>query len=218
MTPAGLQRIFDDFSQAENDTVSKFGGTGLGLALTKRFCLDDGRDDRRPLRTWRGIELHDRDPDSTRKEARRWRWLRRGEDGISQRAAGGVRPDAIMQHAPIDAAMAHPALVRTAQRSILVPLVGAILGVLIVAVSRGIAGSVPHHGERAGVAGAWHQRCACLRRLGRRRCRPHVVAGHRENRRRACRIAPRPTRSRGQRPLQLARAAARSTLPKYPPT
>ncbi len=39
MTPAGLQRIFDDFSQAENDTVSQFGGTGLGLALTKRFCL-----------------------------------------------------------------------------------------------------------------------------------------------------------------------------------
>lgn len=33
-----LRRIFEDFSQAENDTVSKFGGTGLGLALTKRFC------------------------------------------------------------------------------------------------------------------------------------------------------------------------------------
>ncbi len=36
--PEGLRRIFQDFSQAENDTVSKFGGTGLGLALTKRFC------------------------------------------------------------------------------------------------------------------------------------------------------------------------------------
>jgi signal transduction histidine kinase len=38
MTPDGLRRIFQDFGQAENDTVSQFGGTGLGLALTKRFC------------------------------------------------------------------------------------------------------------------------------------------------------------------------------------
>jgi signal transduction histidine kinase len=34
----GLARLFQDFSQAETDTSSKFGGTGLGLALTKRFC------------------------------------------------------------------------------------------------------------------------------------------------------------------------------------
>ena len=38
MSAEGLKRIFEDFSQAENDTVNKFGGTGLGLALTKRFC------------------------------------------------------------------------------------------------------------------------------------------------------------------------------------
>jgi signal transduction histidine kinase len=38
MTPEGLQRIFKDFGQAENDTASQFGGTGLGLALTRRFC------------------------------------------------------------------------------------------------------------------------------------------------------------------------------------
>jgi signal transduction histidine kinase len=34
----GLARLFQDFSQAETDTSSKFGGTGLGLALTRRFC------------------------------------------------------------------------------------------------------------------------------------------------------------------------------------
>jgi signal transduction histidine kinase len=33
-----LHRIFEDFGQAENDTANKFGGAGLGLALTKRFC------------------------------------------------------------------------------------------------------------------------------------------------------------------------------------
>lgn len=38
ISPEGLRRIFEDFSQAENDTATKFGGTGLGLALTQRFC------------------------------------------------------------------------------------------------------------------------------------------------------------------------------------
>ena len=38
MTQEGVGRLFTDFSQAENDTSSKFGGTGLGLALTRRFC------------------------------------------------------------------------------------------------------------------------------------------------------------------------------------
>ena len=34
----GMRRLFQNFSQAERDTSSKFGGTGLGLALTRRFC------------------------------------------------------------------------------------------------------------------------------------------------------------------------------------
>lgn len=33
-----LEHIFDSFSQAEDDTANKFGGTGLGLTITKRLA------------------------------------------------------------------------------------------------------------------------------------------------------------------------------------
>ena len=38
MTREGRERIFRSFSQAEPDTASRYGGSGLGLALTKRFA------------------------------------------------------------------------------------------------------------------------------------------------------------------------------------
>jgi signal transduction histidine kinase len=53
MAPDGLQRIFETFAQAENDTASRFGGTGLGLALTKRFCQMMGGDI--DVRSQRGV-------------------------------------------------------------------------------------------------------------------------------------------------------------------
>jgi signal transduction histidine kinase len=38
MTPEQLGRLFQAFSQADASTTRKYGGTGLGLALTRKFC------------------------------------------------------------------------------------------------------------------------------------------------------------------------------------
>ena len=44
MTPAQLVKLFQTFSQADTSTTRKFGGSGLGLALTRRFCQLMGGD------------------------------------------------------------------------------------------------------------------------------------------------------------------------------
>ena len=38
MTPEQLGRIFQAFTQADSSTTKKYGGTGLGLVLCKRYC------------------------------------------------------------------------------------------------------------------------------------------------------------------------------------
>ena len=44
MTPETIVKLFQAFTQADASTTRKFGGTGLGLALTRRFCQMMGGD------------------------------------------------------------------------------------------------------------------------------------------------------------------------------
>jgi len=44
ITPEQLQRLFNEFSQGDASTMRKYGGTGLGLALSRRFCQLMGGD------------------------------------------------------------------------------------------------------------------------------------------------------------------------------
>jgi signal transduction histidine kinase len=44
MTPEQLDKLFQEFSQASSKTASKYGGTGLGLVISRRFCQMMGGD------------------------------------------------------------------------------------------------------------------------------------------------------------------------------
>ena len=59
MTPEQLGKLFQAFTQADASTSRKYGGTGLGLVICRRFCPDDGRRrDRRRATMGKGSRLH----------------------------------------------------------------------------------------------------------------------------------------------------------------
>jgi signal transduction histidine kinase len=44
MTQEQMGRLFQEFSQASSKTASKYGGTGLGLVISRKFCQMMGGD------------------------------------------------------------------------------------------------------------------------------------------------------------------------------
>ena len=44
MTPKQIEQLFEAFTQADSSTTRKYGGTGLGLTITKKFCQMMGGD------------------------------------------------------------------------------------------------------------------------------------------------------------------------------
>ena len=44
MTAEQMDKLFQEFSQASSRTASKYGGTGLGLVISRRFCQMMGGD------------------------------------------------------------------------------------------------------------------------------------------------------------------------------
>jgi len=44
MTAEQMGKLFQEFSQASSKTASKYGGTGLGLVISRKFCQMMGGD------------------------------------------------------------------------------------------------------------------------------------------------------------------------------
>jgi signal transduction histidine kinase len=44
ISPDKIDHVFDEFSQADETTTRDYGGTGLGLPISRRFCQMMGGD------------------------------------------------------------------------------------------------------------------------------------------------------------------------------
>ena len=70
MTPEQMARLFEEFAQADATTTRRFGGTGLGLALSRRLCRMMGGDITVASEPGRGSTFTIRLPAEVREPAR----------------------------------------------------------------------------------------------------------------------------------------------------
>jgi adenylate cyclase len=71
MTPEQMARLFEEFAQADASMTRRFGGTGLGLALSRRLCRMMGGDITVASKAGRGSTFTIRLPAAVREPARR---------------------------------------------------------------------------------------------------------------------------------------------------
>ena len=70
MTPEQMARLFEEFGQADASTTRRYGGTGLGLALSRRLCRMMGGDITVASESGRGSTFTIRLPAEVREVAR----------------------------------------------------------------------------------------------------------------------------------------------------
>jgi PAS domain S-box-containing protein len=91
MSPEDMEKLFQRFSQADSSTTRRFGGTGLGLSLTKAFCTMLGGDISAESELGKGTtftmrlpaDLRARDAKAHREAARGDAATRSATDGMS---------------------------------------------------------------------------------------------------------------------------------------
>ena len=85
-----IDKVFDQFFQADSSTTRRHGGSGLGLAISKQlFSMMGGDRCRQQARRWKRIPLHDRRASSTSTVARTLGAARSSEQEPPRSCRGG---------------------------------------------------------------------------------------------------------------------------------